>query len=135
MDKENFKIQIVISKSFAGMLSLLFLMMLTDITECGMKNDFALLQKDPGLKGLYFISAMTIINVILQATIFTNRKIFYRYFILGISILYTLFFVVHQVIHLASGEGIDIHFFLDLTHHVLGIIAINYSYKWIKQKN
>lgn len=133
MDKENFKIQSIISKSFAGMLSLLFLMMLTDITECGMKNDFTLLQKDPGIKGLYFISAMTIINIILQTTIFTNKHVIFKYTVLVISVLYTLFFIAHQVIHLTSGEGIDIHFFLDLTHHILGIIAISYSYRWTKQ--
>jgi len=35
---------------------------------------------------------------------------------------------------LKLGEGIDLHFFLDLTHHVLGITAIVYSYKWLKQE-
>ena len=134
MDKENCRIENVISKSFSGMLFLLFLMMLTDITECGIKNDFTLLHKDPGVKGLYFISAMTIINVLLQVTVFTIRKILFRKVVFLISILYTLFFIIHQVIHLRSGEGIDIHFFLDLTHHILGILAIIYSYNWKNKK-
>jgi len=134
MEKENFRIVSVISKSFSGMLFLLFFMMLTDIVECGMKDDFTLLQQDPGIKGLYFILTMTIINVMLQITVFTTRKALFRKAVFIISILYTLFFVAHQVIHLASGEGIDIHFFLDITHHILGIIAIVFSYKWIKQE-
>ena len=135
MDKERVQFENIISKSFAGMLFLLFLMMLTDITGCGMKSDFTLLQKDPGVKGLYIISAMAIINVLLQVTIFVIKKAFFRKIVFLVSVCYTLFFVAHQVIHLSSGEGIDIHFFLDLTHHILGIFAVYYSYKWAKQKD
>ena len=134
MDNQNLKIVTSISKAFSGMLFLLFLMMLTDITECGMKNDFTLLLKDPGIKGLYFISTMTIINVLIQVSVFSFGNILFRYSILILSILYTLFFLAHQIIHLTAGEGIDIHFFLDITHHLLGAWAIIYSYKWTKLK-
>jgi hypothetical protein len=40
MDTQHLKMVLNISRAFSGMLFLLFLMMLTDITECGMKNDY-----------------------------------------------------------------------------------------------
>ena len=61
----------IIAKGWSGMLFLLFLMMITDIIECGIKNDFRFLIKDPGTKGLCFIAIMTIINVSIQISVQT----------------------------------------------------------------
>ena len=61
---------------------------------------------------------------------FENRK--FRWFVFGLTCLYTLFFIGHQVNHLLSAEGIDFHFFIDIAHHILGIWAIMFSYKWGK---
>jgi hypothetical protein len=130
---EHLQIRNIIAKSWQGMLMLLFLMMFTDIIECGMKNDFTFLIKDPGTKGLWFIAIVTIVNVITQVSIHTFESKSFRWFVFGVSILYTLFFIGHQVVHLANGEGADFHFFLDITHHILGIWASIYAYKWAKK--
>jgi hypothetical protein len=125
----------IISKGWSGMLFLLFLMMITDIVEGGIKNDFSILIKDPGVKGLWFIAIMTIMNVIIQILIQTLENKKFRWFVFGLTLLYTLFFVGHQVNHILSGEGIDIHFFLDITHHFLGIWATIFAFKWAKNTN
>lgn len=125
----------IIAKGWSGMLFLLFLMMITDIVECGIKNDFSFLTKDPGSKGLWFIVIMTIINVSIQILVQTFESKKFRWFVFSLTLLYTLFFIGHQVVHLVMGEGIDIHFFLDITHHLLGIWAVIFAYKWAKYSN
>jgi hypothetical protein len=125
----------IIAKGWSGMLFLLFLMMIADIVECGIKNDFSFLTKDPGSKGLWFIVIMTIINVSIQISVQTFESKKFRWFVFSLTLLYTLFFIGHQVVHLVMGEGIDIHFFLDITHHLLGIWAVIFAYKWAKYSN
>lgn len=122
----------IISKGWSGMLFLLFLMMLTDIIEGGMKKDFTLLIQDPGIRGLWFIAFMTITNVCVQMAIYTFEDRNFRWFVFGLTLFYTLFFIGHQLNHILSGEGIDIHFFLDITHHAIGFWATRYAYKWAK---
>jgi hypothetical protein len=41
---------------------------------------------------------------------------------------------MHQVTHMIGGDGFDIHFVFDILHHICGICAALYSYKWLKAK-
>ena len=43
---------------------------------------------------------------------------------------YTLFFLLHQVVHMAGGEGLGLHTVLDLTHHALGLVACWAAWRW-----
>ena len=135
MEVNNIKIRSVITKGWSGMLFVLLLMMITDLIECGMKNDFSLLLKDPGISGLYLIVIMAITNVIVQISVFTFENKIFKWTVFVLSMLYTLLFVAHQVDHLMAGEGIDMHFFLDITHHLLGIWTTIYAYKWARLRN
>jgi hypothetical protein len=122
----------IISKCWNGMLLLLLFMMITDIVECGMRNDFTFLIQDPGKNGLWFIVVMTITNVCMQVSIQTFESKIFRWFVFGATLLYTLLFVLHRVIHLISGEGFDYHFYLDATHHLMGAWAAIFAFKWAK---
>ncbi len=66
MDIVNEKIRRVIVQGWLGMLLLLFLMIITDIVEFGMRGDFSPLNKDPGTAGLWFIVVLTCVNVLTQ---------------------------------------------------------------------
>lgn len=120
----------IITKGWSGMLFLLLLMMITDIVECGMKNDFHFLIKDPGIIGLWIIVTVAIINVIIQIAVQTFEGKKFRWFVFILTLLYTLFFVGHQIKHLSMGEGMDVHFFLDIAHHLLGGWSTIFAYKW-----
>jgi hypothetical protein len=138
MDKEmkndNLKVRSIIIKGWSGMLFLLLLMMITDLVECGMKNDFTLLLRDPGISGLNFIVIMTVTNVLVQIALLTFENKKFKWFVFVLTLLYTLVFIGHQANHLIAGEGIDIHFFLDLTHHLLGIWATIFAFRWTQIK-
>jgi hypothetical protein len=126
------KLRDIIVQGWMGMLSLLLLMMLTDLTEAGMKGDFSSLLKDPGMKGLWFIVVMVSANVLVQISVRAFEGKSFRWAVFGLTAFYTLVFIGHQATHLMAGEGFDIHFILDIVHHVLGFWASMAAYRWAK---
>jgi hypothetical protein len=131
MPLANDKLRSIVVQGWMGMLSLLLLMMLTDLTEFGMKGDFSPLLRDPGRGGLWFIVLMVSINVLVQLAVRTFEGGVFRRLIFSATVLYTLIFVGHQVAHLAQGEGFDIHTVLDIVHHTLGVWASVAAYRWV----
>jgi len=121
----------IIVQGWMGMLSLLLLMMLTDLTELGMKGDFSPLRRDPGIGGLWFIVVMVSVNVLVQISVRTFEGSVFRRLVFGATALYTLIFVGHQVTHLLAGEGFDVHTVLDVVHHTLGVWAAFAAYRWM----
>lgn len=69
-------------------------------------------------------------NVVMQMIIRVIRKKHWRWFAFFSTLIYTLFFLAHQINHLVSGEGFDIHFVIDVTHNILGFWASWSAYKW-----
>ena len=122
----------VISASWLGMGLLLMMMQITDLIEAGMNSDFSDFNSHLKMSGLWLISVMLMINIIVQVSIFMfNKKAFY-WGVFAISIAYTVFMIYHQISHLVGGDRYDIHFNFDILHHALGFCAIYFSYKLIK---
>ena len=123
--------QNIISQAWVGMAIILIMMQITDLVEAGMKNDYSEFTHHLKMKGLWILSIMAIINVIIQNLVKISDYPVVRWVVLIVSILYTLFHVIHQLVHLISGDKFDIHFCFDITHHALGITAIIFAIKWI----
>ena len=130
MNIDSDRLRHIVVQGWAGMLSLLLLMMLTDLMEFGMKGDFSPLSKDPGTGGLWFIAVVICINVLVQISVRSFDGKYFRWAIFGATTLYTLVFIGHQTTHLMLGEGFDIHAVLDITHHILGIWASAAAFRW-----
>lgn len=130
MKEENIRSNIV--QGFVGMLFLLLMMTDADLVKAGLTQNFSLLQRDPGIIGLWLTSIAVSANVLIQIAIrtFDNKK--FRWSIFGISIVYVLLFVLHQIFHFIAGDGIGIHFMFDITHHIIGIWVIINAFKWAK---
>ena len=130
MNKE--KIRSIIAQGYVGMLFLLVMMTISDLTIAGLSKNLDLLQNDPGTIGLWMTAVLLCINVLIQIAIrtFDSRK--FRQSIYVISIIYMLLFVVHQIFHFAVGDGITIDLMYDITHHIIGIWVIIYARKWAK---
>ena len=128
MKEENIRSNIV--QGFVGMLFLLLMMTDADLVGAGLTQNFNLLQKDPGIIGLWLTSIAVSFNVLIQIAIRTFDSKKFRWGILGISIVYVLLFVLHQLFHFFVGDGINIHFMFDITHHIIGIWVIVNAYKW-----
>ena len=128
------KIRNIIVQGYVGMLFLLVMMTVSDLTLAGLSQNFNLLQNDPGTVGLWMTAVLLCINVLIQIAIrtFDGRK--FRQSIYAASIIYMLLFVAHQVFHFAVGDGVTVDLIYDTTHHILGIWVIIYAYKWAKLK-
>ncbi len=128
------KHQGILLQGWVGMLFILITMLITDVLEYSMRGEYEdlslLLRNDPGMVGLWFLSAMICFNVIAQMLIRTISKKACVWRAFWITLVYSLFFVVHQVVHVVNGEGFDIHTILGVTHHILGFWATWAAYKW-----
>ena len=96
---ENDKLRKIVIQGWGGMLFLLFLMMLTDLVEFGMKGDFSALNKDPGVAGLWFIVIMTCVNVLTQMSLQVFDARLSRWAFFYMTSFYTLTIVGYQINH------------------------------------
>lgn len=125
-------IKSIIVQGFVGMLFLLLMMTISDLVKAGLTENFSLLQRDPGIIGLWLTAILVCVNVLIQIAIRTFDGKKFRWNIFIISIIYAVLFVLHQIFHLIVGDGINIHFMFDITHHIIGIWVIIYAFKWAK---
>lgn len=120
----------VIAQGYVGMLFLLVMMTVSDLTVAGLTKNFDPLQNDPGIMGLWMTAVLLCVNVLIQIAIQTFDGKKFRQGIYVVSIIYLLLFVAHQIFHFAAGDGLTIDFLYDITHHVLGIWVIIYARRW-----
>ncbi|MEK6854843.1 MAG: hypothetical protein AABX73_01340 [Nanoarchaeota archaeon] len=128
------KIRDIIAQGYVGMLFLLVMMTVSDLTAAGLSQNLDLLKNDPGLAGLWMTAILLCINVLIQIAVrtFDGRK--FRQGIYMASIIYMLLFVAHQILHFATGDGITIDLMYDITHHIIGVWVIIYARKWAMLK-
>ena len=135
MNEIERKYQGMIVQGWIGMLFLLITMFITDLVEFAIRGGYeemsALLTADPGISGLWFLACLICLNVLAQMSIRALHKKTCRWLVFFVTLSYTLFFVAHQVVHLINGEGFDIHFIIDITHHIIGFWACWAAYKWV----
>lgn len=132
MNKEN--IRSVIVQGYVGMLFLLIMMTVSDLTVAGLSKNLDILQNDPGTIGLWMTAVLLCINVLMQIAIRTFDGKKFRQIIYVASIIYMLLFVAHQIFHFAAGDGVTIDLMYDITHHIIGVWVIIYARKWAKLK-
>ena len=130
MNKEN--IRSVIAQGYAGMLFLLIMMTVSDLTVAGLSKNPDILQNDPGAIGLWMTAVLLGINVLIQIAVRTFDGKKFRQGIYVVSIFYMLLFVTHQIFHFVAGDGVTIDLIYDITHHIVGVWVIIYARKWAK---
>src|SRR3989344_7282247 len=93
------KIRSIVVQGYVGMLFLLVMMTVSDLTLAGLSQNFNLLQNDPGTVGLWMTAVLLCINVLIQIAIRTFDGKQFRQSIYVASIIYMLLFVAHQIFH------------------------------------
>ena len=126
--------QAITAQAWSGMLAVLLAMLIADVVRLSMKGNFddlvASLNADPGPTGLWVLICLICLNTLVQVAVRTVDAPVFRRAVFWLTVAYTVFFVIHQVVHLLSGEGFSIHTILDLTHHTLGVWACWAAYQW-----
>ena len=132
MKQESEKLRRIVVQGWLGMLLLLIIMIIADLIEFGMKGDFSPLINDPGIVGLWFIAVISCVSVLTQMFLRTYDAYSCRWAFFYMTFAYTSIFITHQLYHLVAGAGFNIHFLLDVTHHILGVWATIAAYRWAK---
>lgn len=127
-------LQSIIAQGYVGMLFLLVMMTVSDLTVASLSQNLDLLQNDPGVMGLWMTAVLLCINVLIQIAIRTFNSKKFRRSIYVVSIIYMLLFVGHQIFHFVAGDGVTIDLMYDTTHHIIGVWVIIYARKWAKLK-
>jgi hypothetical protein len=124
----------ITAQAWAGMLALLLMMFIADLLRFSMQGEYRemaeALAVDPGPSGLRVLVVMVCFNTLLQLAVHTFDAPLFRKAVFWAGVLYTVFFLLHQVVHLIGGEALGVHTVLDLTHHVLGTWACWASWRW-----
>ena len=126
----------ILTTAWAGMLAVLLAMLLIDPLQHAMTGQYEALthtlQHDPGTLGLRVLIGMLCANTLMQVGIQMFGSPAWRSFVLVITAFYGLFFLIHQVVHVAGGEALGLHTVLDVTHHLLAVAAVVAAYQWRK---
>jgi hypothetical protein len=126
----------IISTAWGGMLAILLAMLMLEPLRQSMAGTYEqlslTLQHDPGQLGLQVLIAFVCLNAIVQVSVQALSCRTSKISILIISVLYGLFFLVHNLFHFAGGEQLGLQTLLDVTHHLLASVAIFGSWRWYK---
>jgi hypothetical protein len=119
------------------MLAVLLAMLLIDPIQYAMTGRYGelshALQHDPGTFGLHVLMVMLCFNALMQVGIQTFSCTSWRCFVLMATTFYGLFFLIHQVIHVANGEPLGLRTVLDVTHQLLAMAATVAAWRWKKE--
>lgn len=132
MDQTNHRA--VVASAWAGMLAVLIVMLLLEPLRFAMKGEYAVLSErlraDPGRSGLAALVVLICLNVLVQVVVQARACRLAKVAVLVSSVLYGLFFLGHNIVHLMGGEPLGLQSLLDGTHHVLAAFAIWASWRW-----
>lgn len=91
-----------------------------------------LIQRDPGPICLKVLIELLCLNAIVQVTVHARSCRTAKVCILVLSVLYGLFFLAHNIVHMVGGEPLGLQSVLDFTHHALAGFAIWGAWRWQK---
>jgi hypothetical protein len=118
------------------MLVVLLAMLLIDPLQHAMAGQYEALthtlQHDQGTLGLSELSGMLCANTLMQVGIQMFGVPAWRSFVLVNTALYGLFFLIHQMVHVAGGEALALHTVLNVTHYLLAVSVVVAAYQRCK---
>lgn len=111
----------VIATSWGGMLALLLAMLMLSPLQYAMNGQYEALTKvlreDPSPLGLQVLIMMLCLNALVQVTVHARSCRTAKVSVFILSVLYGLFFLVHNIVHMVGGEPLGLQSVLDFTHH------------------
>ena len=124
----------VVATSWGGMLALLLAMLMVSPLQYAMNGQYEaltwVLREDPSPLGLQVLIVMLCLNALVQVTVHARSCRTAKVSVFILSVLYGLFFLAHNIVHMISGEALGLQSILDFTHHVLAGFAVWAAWRW-----
>ena len=107
-----------------------------DMTRCAVADSCATWSSHIGMGGAKFITVIMVVYTVMPMLIRAVTAKWFRYVVIAMSVLITLFYIAHELSHLAAGDKpFGIFHALDITHHILGVSVIVAASLWARQAN
>ena len=116
----------IIATSWGGMLALLLAMLMLSPLQYAMNGQYEALTKvlreDPSPLGLQVLIVMLCLNALVQVTVHARSCRTAKVSVFILSVLYGLFFLAHNIVHMLGGEPLGLQSVLtSLTTHWLDL--------------
>lgn len=134
MSAKQTDVRAIVAKGWTLMFIVFLGLFVVDLTKSAIFQSFAKWEKDPGYFGLQVLVVMMCIYAAMPMLVMTISGKWFRGLTAGVTGFFTLFFIAHELTHLASGDKpFSVMHALDICHHVLGIWTMVAAIIWTKR--
>lgn len=133
MSEQEFRLRATIVVGWCMMFMVLLAMFIVDLAKSAITENFGSWAEDMSEGGLLVMLVIMCIYIFIPMLVVTLRAVWFRYAVIVITILMTLFFMAHEVAHLLTGDmPFGLRHVLDFSHHILGIWVVVAATMWAK---
>lgn len=116
-----------------NLLQLVVVMFVISLIKSAIENDFTPFGRDPGIQGMNIMIVVFTIYALIPVLVRMFSATPFRWFIVGISIFFLLFFIAHQITHLAVDKmPLTLYSLLDFAHHLMMLWVIVCAIRWAR---
>lgn len=115
------------------LLQLVVVMFVVSLISSAIANDFSAFGKDPGYLGLNIMIVVFAIYAAIPILVRAFNGNPFRWFMVGISIFFFLFFIAHQLTHMIVDKmPLSLYSILDFSHHFIILWIIVCTIRWAR---
>lgn len=116
-----------------NLLQLVVVMFVVSLITSAIANDFTRFGKDPGYAGLNIMIVVFAIYAAVPILVRAYDGHAFRWFMVGISIFFLLFFIAHQLTHMMVDKTpLTLYSILDFSHHFIMLWVIVCTIRWAR---
>lgn len=128
---ENYRQSVVIG--WVNLLQLVVVMFVISLLKSAIENDFTPFGRDPGIMGMNIMIVVFTIYAVIPILVKMFDAQAFRWFIVGISIFFLLFFIAHQLTHMIVDKmPLNLYHLLDFAHHFIILWVIVSAIRWAR---
>ncbi|RZI42233.1 hypothetical protein EGT07_13510 [Herbaspirillum sp. HC18] len=133
MQDREFKLRAIVVLGWSMMFMVLLAMFVTDLARSAIAENFSDWAQDMSYGGLLVMLVVMSFYVFMPMLVLTVGARWFRFFVVGITALMTLFFIAHEIAHLLAGDmPFGVRHVLDFSHHILGVWVTAAAMMWAR---
>lgn len=121
--------QMIVASGWMVLLVLKLVLLVSQLLQAAIGNDFSALAQQPGPQGLIGISVMLCVHAQMSVLTRLIGKTWFRWLNVGLLALVTLFMLAHQQQSPGESQAATI---ISVAHHVIGVIITVQAVLWAR---
>lgn len=125
-----------IAQGWTAMFILFVANLVMDMSRCQVIGSCQQWADHLGMGGIVFVTMVMVVYTVVPLLVRSVTANWIRFLVVPLSMLITMFYVAHQVSHLAANDKpMGLIHALDFTHHFVGITVIVASIMWLRSRH